>query len=83
MFKVRVQVVLYKNSVDQVKILLDSIVSSALDISGKIQIVCGSNGASKGLNDTYASLLQQYSTEIDTKFISTEVNLVHVAMHNK
>ena len=82
MYKLRVQVVIYKNSIDQLRKMFNSILASSFDAS-QIQIVCGSNQTSAKADKAYASLLREYSTKVETKYFSSKKNLGHAAMHNK
>jgi hypothetical protein len=82
MSNVRIQIVLYKNSIKEVEAALDSAIISARSAKLDFQIILGSNSPQKNLNHGYLSLVNKYKKFVDIQLIVSRQNLGHGGMHN-
>ena len=82
MYKLRIQMVLYKNSVGQLRRAIESLIISSQVISRDFQLLLGSNSCNKVINQGYIKLVRNFAREIDIKLHISEENIGHGAMHN-
>jgi GT2 family glycosyltransferase len=83
MYKLRIQMVVYKNSIPQLRCALDSVIAAAKLVTSNYQIVMGSNSCDLLLNRNYTKLVEEYSQEVTIKIHVSQENIGHGAMHNR
>jgi hypothetical protein len=82
MSKLRIQIVLFKNSIKEVEAALDAAIMSARSASVDFQIILGSNSPQKNLNREYLNLVNRYKKIADIRLVVSQQNLGHGGMHN-
>ena len=83
MYKLRIQMVLYKNTIPQLRTSLDSVILATKAVSKNFQIVLGSNSCDITMNRKYVNLVQEYSDKVAIEIHCSQENIGHGAMHNK
>ena len=82
MSKVRIQSILYENSVEQLSRGLESLISAVSAVPSEVKIVLGSNDSRDVNNREYRKLVLKYAKLLDIEFYVLGSNLGHGAAHN-
>lgn len=81
--KIGVQIVLYKNEIEEIRRSLNALKASQLQNNTELAIYIGDNSCDKNYHHRVKKIVSEFSQALEIEFIFSNDNLGHGQMHNK